>query len=151
MSQNLLLLVNLASTLMMTGVIWFVQLVHYPLFGNVGASGYCAYQAAHSRRTTYMVAPPMLIELGTSGLLVAQQPTGVPAWQTWLGLGLVGTVWLSTFALQVPRHNTLGTGYDPEVHRTLVATNWLRTTAWTARALLVLWMTSEVLSGLPSR
>jgi hypothetical protein len=151
MSQNLLLLVNLASTLVMTGLIWFVQLVHYPLFGNVGADGYCAYQAAHSRRTTWVVALPMLIELGTSGLLVRHPPAGIPSWQTWLGLALVGTVWLSTFALQIPRHNTLGAGYDPEVHRALVATNWLRTTAWTARALLVLWMMMEVLKLLYSR
>ncbi len=33
----LLVLGNLAPTLMMTGLIWFVQIVHYPLFDRVGA------------------------------------------------------------------------------------------------------------------
>jgi hypothetical protein len=40
------LLLNLASTGMMIGVIWFVQVVHYPLFGRVGRDGWTDYAAA---------------------------------------------------------------------------------------------------------
>jgi hypothetical protein len=32
----LLLLANAAATFFMVGVIWFVQVVHYPLFARVG-------------------------------------------------------------------------------------------------------------------
>jgi hypothetical protein len=91
------------------------------------------------------VGLPMLAELATAGLLTAHTPAGVPSWQTWLGLALVGVNWLSTMALQVPRHNRLGEGYNSDVHRALVTTNWLRTFAWSARSLLVLAMTAEVM------
>jgi hypothetical protein len=33
---QVVLLANLGSSLLMTGVIWFVQIVHYPLFGGSG-------------------------------------------------------------------------------------------------------------------
>lgn len=139
--MTLVLLVHLAATLFMTGIIWFVQIVHYPLFGKVGATGYGAYANAHAQRTTWVVGPPMLTELATAGLLVAWRPAQVMEWQAWVGLGLVGVLWASTAGLQVPQHNVLEKGYDPEAHRRLVATNWLRTACWSLRSVLVCWMT----------
>jgi hypothetical protein len=56
------LLANLAATLFMVGVIWFVQVVHYPLFSRVGSEKFSLYPKAHSRLTTYVVGPPMLVE-----------------------------------------------------------------------------------------
>ena len=40
-----ILLANAAATLFMTGVGWFVQVVHYPLLGCVGADEFRAYSA----------------------------------------------------------------------------------------------------------
>jgi hypothetical protein len=37
-------------------------------------------------------------------------------------------------------HERLGHGYADWAHRRLVQTNWIRTVAWTARGVLVLWM-----------
>ncbi|HEX2205610.1 MAG TPA: hypothetical protein VHG91_20025 [Longimicrobium sp.] len=48
-------------------------------------------------------------------------------------------VWLSTALLQVPMHGRLERGFDAAAHRRLVATNWVRTVAWTARGVLLLW------------
>ena len=61
MASDALLLACLASTLFMTGLIWFVQVVHYPLFDRVGAARFVPYHAAHSRRTSWVVAAPMAI------------------------------------------------------------------------------------------
>ena len=52
-----LLLTHLASTLFMTGVIWFVQCVHYPLFASVGEEGFRNYEERNSALTTWVVAP----------------------------------------------------------------------------------------------
>lgn len=60
------ILFNAASTLMMTGVIWFVQVVHYPLFAEVGRAEFAQYEASHSGLTTLIVAPLMLVELITA-------------------------------------------------------------------------------------
>lgn len=131
---------QLGSTLAMFGLIWFVQLVHYPLLLAVGAAQFPAYEAAHATRTTWIVAPLMLTELATAGLLLfpALRPAVVSPAGAWLGAALVGVVWLSTGLVQVPLHNQLQAGYSAAVIGRLVATNWLRTLAWSLRALLVL-------------
>jgi hypothetical protein len=46
-------------------------------------------------------------------------------------------VWLSTFVLQVPIHNRLKAGKEDREIRHLVATNWIRTAAWSLKAVVV--------------
>lgn len=132
------LLLNAFATFAMTGLIWFVQVVHYPLFRSVGAPGYAAYQAEHMRLTTLVVGPLMLLEAATALWLVLDRPASLPPLQAWAGLGLLAVAWLATALLSVPRHEALRRGFDPAAHASLVATNWVRTAAWTARSLLLL-------------
>lgn len=40
----------------MTGVIWFVQIAHYPLFSRVGQPGFSEYEREHARRTSRVIA-----------------------------------------------------------------------------------------------
>ena len=137
-----LLLVHAASTWFMTGLIWFVQIVHYPLFGQVGAAAFTQYERVHQRRTTLVVAPVMLIELASSIVVAyavfsgASVPTPLSEQAAFAGLALVATIWVSTWALQVPMHEVLARGFERAPHRRLVLTNWIRTAAWTARAVL---------------
>ncbi|MBD0320224.1 MAG: hypothetical protein ICV87_07820 [Gemmatimonadetes bacterium] len=131
-------LLHVAATGMMIGVIWFVQIVHYPLFAMVGRDGFAAYEATHSRRTTFVVVMPMLVELATGAYLALRPPPAVSPVAMWAGLALIGVIWLSTWLLQVPGHRALEAGFDPAAHRALVATNWIRTVAWTARGILLL-------------
>ncbi len=137
---RLIFLTNLAATLFMTGVIWFVQIVHYPLFCGVDDAEFLAYEQRHTALTTWVVAPPMLLEAVTALLLFWFHPLGVSTWQLWAGVGLLAVIWLSTALLQVPCHEILSRGFDTAVHQRLVSTNWIRTVAWSLRALLVLWM-----------
>ncbi len=136
-----LLLVHAASTLFMTGLIWFVQVVHYPLGSVVGDHAFSVYQAAHMRRTAWVVAPPMFVEAACAAALAVSPMTAGPT--AWLGLGLLGVVWGSTAVLQVPNHNALLAGPDPARLRSLVTGNWVRTVGWTARSALAL----SLLSG----
>ncbi len=80
--------VHAAATAAMTGLIWFVQLVLFPLFVTTAASS------------------------------------------------LLGVVWASTAFVQVPVHERVSRSFDVGVVRKLVATNWIRTIAWTVRTLL---------------
>lgn len=75
--MQFLLLTHLATTLIMVGIIWFVQVVHYPLFSQVGTAGFSAYSDAHSRLTTYVVGPPMLVQAASAILLVFVRHAGV--------------------------------------------------------------------------
>jgi hypothetical protein len=131
-----LLLVNLATSLYMTGVIWFVQVVHYPLFLAVGREGFAAYEARHGQLTSIVVAPAMLLELGVSIWILARGGASGPVW---VASGLTALLWVSTFLVQVPLHERLRGGYDAELIARLVWTNWWRTAGWTMRAGLLLW------------
>ena len=137
-----LLLIHAAATWFMTGLSWFVQVVHYPLFDGVGAAEFARYAHRHSQRTTWVVMPVMLIELAATIALLTlprAQPT-IPAWMPWAGAGLLAVVWLSTFLLQVPRHEELASGFQTAAYSRLVATNWIRTAAWTGRGILSMLM-----------
>lgn len=138
--MKLLLLTHAAATLIMCGVILVVQVVHYPLFGKVGTAGFVAYQTDHMRRITFVIAGPMLVELGTAIALTWWRPALIPEWQIWAGLALLAGIWISTGLLQMPLHITLLDGFDATVHQRLVATNWIRTLAWSARGVLALMM-----------
>ncbi|MCA9090875.1 MAG: hypothetical protein KDA90_19815 [Planctomycetaceae bacterium] len=132
-------LIHLASTLYMVGLIWFVQIVHYPLLAIVGRSEFLIYEQEHVKWTTWVVSP-MLFEFGTSLLLIWSRPRGIPAWTAWAGLSLLVMIWLSTVLIQVPCHRRLEQGYESEVHRRLVDSNWIRTICWSLRGALVIWM-----------
>ena len=134
----LLLLAHAAATLFMVGVIWFVQVVHYPLFARVGAPEFSPYSTRHTTLTGLVVGPPMLLEAGTAVALVVWTPPGISVSLVWTGLLLVAGIWLSTALLQAPRHTALGRGFDPAAHRFLVTSNWLRTVLWSLRGLVVL-------------
>lgn len=142
----LLLLVQLCSTLAMFGLIWFVQVVHYPLFEWMDDP---AFAAEHATRTTYVVAPLMLLELGSSLALLrtAWRPVFIASGEAWTGAALVAVIWLSTALLQVPLHNQLQARHSVEDAKQLVMTNWVRTLAWTLRAALVLVWAARGLPG----
>lgn len=140
MLEKAVFISNLAATLFMTGVIWLVQIVHYPLFEYVGGERYRAFHVAHMNLISYVVAPMMIVEIGTAVLLIFY-PLPNSDWRLlWAGVALAAIIWASTFFLQVPLHEKLANGYDADTHRALVSTNWLRTTAWTLRAALMLWL-----------
>ena len=92
----MLLLANAVSTLTLTGLIWFVQVVHYPLFAEVGRADFRAYEREHRRRTGWVVGMPMLVELATSAALVLRPPPGMPVVVTVIGLAVAGAIMAST-------------------------------------------------------
>lgn len=135
------LLLHAAATCAMTGLIWFVQIVHYPLFAAVDAGSFTAYHQAHTRLTTFVVAPLMLAELAAAVVIATHAPH--LAHGRWLGLALLAVVWAVTFGVSVPSHDVLATDFVADAHATLVAANWIRTVAWTLRAGLALWMVAS--------
>jgi len=140
------LLLQVASTLAMVGLIWFVQVVHYPLLAQVGREGFRRYEMDHQRLTTWVVAPLMLTELVTAMLLFWWRPAGVGSMTIWCGLLLLALIWLMTYAVQVPQHAALVLSYDATLQKRLVSGNWFRTVAWTARGMLALGMLEQVLT-----
>ena len=134
------LLGQLLATVFMAGVIWYVQLVHYPLMAGWPHDDFSRWEAAHREQTGLVVVPAMLAEGLMVLLILARRPRGVPAWLAWTGAGLLLAIWASTFAIQVPLHDQLSAGWNAVAHGRLVQSNWLRTVLWSARALVAAWM-----------
>ncbi len=141
-----LVLANLVLTGYLTGLIWTIQVVHYPLFQEVGAAQFPRFHALHGNRISAVVALPMVVELGLSVLLVAFRPSAFPALAAWVCLALTLLIWLSTFLVSVPIHGRLGeTGHDARHIARLVRTNWTRTVAWTLRLAILTYGLSGML------
>jgi hypothetical protein len=142
----MLLRTNLAVTCALVGLIWTIQLVHYPLFSSVGAPQFAAFHRAHTERISWIVLPLMCAELLLAIALAMASERVAPRWSTGLALALVLGAWASTALLSVPIHNAVATANDGErasLLARLVVTNWPRTLAWTARAALLFWLSGR--------
>lgn len=128
-----LVVLHAIPTLFMAGVIWIIQVVHYPLYRLVGPERFADYEREHCARISWVVLPTMVAELVFALLLALSPPRGCES-LAWQGLALLIVVWMSTFLLQVPCHRRLERGFDAAAAKRLVATNWIRTIAWTLRA-----------------
>jgi hypothetical protein len=135
---EMLVWLQLGATLYLVGLIWCIQVVHYPLMSFVSRDRFVDFHTRHSIRISWIVILPMILEFGIAVVLAWPGATALPRWMALTGLALVLAVWISTFALQVPRHRLLASGFDTEVHRALVNSNWVRTVAWSLRGLLAM-------------
>lgn len=124
-----LLLANVVLAAAMTGVIWLVQLVVYPMFRDAGASAFPAWDVEHSRRISPLVGPLIAGQVLVAIAVVAA--TGGKL--AWLNLALLGAAILVTGAVSVPLHSELSRGFDAAAIDKLVQTNWLRTIAWSGQ------------------
>ena len=136
--QQLTIQLHLFTTLAMTGVIWFVQLVHYPSFRFVASDKGPEAAQFHQRNTGFLVIPLMLVEMGTALLLMGSSWVTQYGSYLWLNLALLFLIWGVTFFKMVPLHRKLIESMDEATVSSLVSINWMRTGLWTARAVLLL-------------
>lgn len=129
-----LLLAQQAVSFALFGLIWTIQLVHYPSFRFVEPSKFIAFEKFHSAKITLVVGPLMLIELVVSAGLVYL----LGDFFSIINLVIVGVIWLSTLLLSIPRHNKLLIGKDDEVIESLILTNWPRTVLWSLKSAILL-------------
>ncbi len=136
--MKFIFLLHCLCTVLMTGVIWLVQVVHYPLFTQVGEIAFESYHPMHIQYISYLVMPLMLIELFTALYFAYQPPSFLYVPVYWyFGLLLLGIIWGATFLIQVPQHQLLSNGFNADVCHQLVMGNWIRTIAWTVRTILM--------------
>jgi hypothetical protein len=138
-----LFLAQLFATLYMTGLIWFVQLVHYPMFADAAEAGdehWKRFERTHLRRTTPLIPPIMLLEIATAALLLVDPTGSVSRAWAWAGAVLLAVVWASTFLGAVPMHAKLQRGFAEGPHRWLLRFNLVRSLAWTGRSFFALLM-----------
>ena len=139
--ENVVNYVHLISTVAMVGIIWFVQISHYPLLAFVPSDSFSTYERQHVYRVTFVVGPLMLMEVFSSAYLLLAHSEKVFVWVPFV---LLIFIWLSTLFLQVPCHRILENGKDDGAIQKLVRTNWIRTVFWTARGFFAVYLFSVI-------
>lgn len=133
--MNTLLLIHAFAAAYVTGVLWFLQLAHYPLFDEIGRDRFVSYEIRHQRRTVWVSIPVVLVELLVACLIVLES-----AGTSNFALAVAGAVlllagWAAGVTI-ASLHEKLETGFDEVVWKKLLKRNWIRTIAWTLRVLV---------------
>ena len=139
------LLVNVVMTCFMTGLIWFVQIVHYPLFNRVAKSSFNDYHKMHVMFTGRVVIFPMLLELIAGFHLLYYNLNTQFLFLSIINVGILIGIWMSTFCFQVPAHNRLAIQFSTKDYYFLLKTNWIRTILWTLKSILLLYLVHAML------
>jgi len=127
----------------MATVIWFVQIVHYPLMAAVGSEHLPAYALKNRELTTWIVLPLMALEVFSALALLGVPLSPKSRTRHLVGLLLLLIVWGVTFFVSVPHHLELSERDSPAALSGLVQSNWIRTVAWSVRAWLAVWLLWE--------
>ncbi len=144
------LLVQAFASLSLVGLIWTIQIVHYPLFDHVDPSKWVEFHQSHSARISVVVGPMMAAEGLTALWLLIRRPASISPLLTWGGAVLVAVVLGATVSVSVPFHHRLGKRFSADAHRQLVLTNWVRTIGWTMRGVIACLMIASYLKPLGS-
>ncbi len=129
-----LYLFNMAISWGLLLLIWLVQVIIYPGFSRIPSENFVTYHRWYAVRISVIVIPLMICELI---ITVAWLCSDNYSFISLISAFLVVVIWLSTFVLQVPIHNRLRSGKNEAGIRRLVTTNWIRTIAWSIKAVAV--------------
>ena len=132
-----LIIAHFTSTSIMVGVIWVIQLVHYPSFKYVKDSDYIIFQKKHMSNISYIVFPVMITELITSLLIFF---SGEKSFFFMLSLICLSMIWVITGVLFTKFHSILQTGKDLKMIEKMIKANWIRTLLWTLRIIMILFV-----------
>ena len=129
-------IVQLVVTWMLVGIVWFSQVVHYPLYKKI-KEGFVEYERAHIRRAAFLKGPLMLIEAITAIFLIGMATGGILTKLAGVNLILLIAIWLSTCLFQLAQHQKLSVRFSNKIVQGLIHSNWIRTLLWTAKGIVM--------------
>ena len=128
--------IHFLSTSLMVGIIWVIQLLHYPAFNFIKESDYVEFQHFHMQRISFIVVPVMILELFSASMLVYYVRSNLLI----LCLIILLFIWLITFVFFTKLHQSLLDGYDKKIIDKLVKINWSRTVLWSLRLIILIYI-----------
>ena len=137
MIESFLFYLHIIATSMMIGVIWIIQLVHYPSFYYIDRNRYELFQDFHMRNISWIVFPTMSVELITGILLIQSPVFGHSNKLFFISMIFLALIWLLTATLFISIHKNLSKGFNEHIINKLVNLNWLRTILWSLRIVFI--------------
>ncbi len=145
-NSDLILVLNIVLSAFLTGLIWLIQLVHYPLFLEVSEKTFGTYEKKHQRAISPLVAPVMLVDIALSFILL---------FTSWydrfdvliiIAFAMNALVFLSTLFIFAPLHQSLSRQYSKTKIRKLIRLNFFRTFGWTALTIILAIILYQIIS-----
>ncbi len=128
------LFLHVISCAWMSGLIWVMQVLHYPFFAKIRESEFANAHSSHTHRIIYLVGPPMFIEVITAIILI--RDTDEPILFV-INFIMIIFILMNTIFFSIPIHNGLRLIQDFKKIELLVLTNWPRTILWSLRLILL--------------
>jgi len=129
-----LIKIHLLATAILTGAIWVIQLIHYPVFKYIDKSYFKLFMKFHVRGILIFVLPFMLIEIVSGTYLFI---IGHNSILFLFSLVILYLIWISTLLIFSNYHKELQRDKDNDIINKLVKYNWFRTLGWTVRLILI--------------
>ena len=129
--EPLLSLTALAGAAFMAGVLWLVQIVHYPLLGAVSGDEATSIAVRHQTLISRVVGPAMVSEAVATGMILLVGPADSKM-VGFIGFALLCVALAVTVFRAVPLHVRIAQGQSQLIPE-LIRINWTRTVAWTLR------------------
>lgn len=136
-TMAVVVLLQIISTFLLTGLTWYVQLVHYPLFHFIPKADFKQFHLGHVTRTNLIVLTFLPIEVFTSAITAYYGFPGLSHNQWILGFLVSVAICLCTIVIQMPLHAKLSQEKTDEVIDRLVLSHWIRTALWSMRVALL--------------
>ena len=135
--NNIVFMFHFISTSIMVGVIWIIQLVHYPTFLFIDKQKYFNFQKFHMSKVSYIVMPAMTVELFSGIYILLYSENLIENNLFLLAFSFLVLNWVITGLVFVKIHNSLLIEYNMQTILLLVKLNWIRTTLWSLRLIFL--------------
>ena len=130
--EQFILQINIFSNIYLIAISIMVQFIIYPSFKNYSESSFKSFHGGYTKKMFLIVGPFMIIELISSIYLLNISSFLAPTI-------LVVLIWVCTFFLIVPIHNSLSVSFDLIKHKKLIRLNLIRTIFWVLKFIIIMW------------
>ena len=137
---SIALLGNLCASVLMTGIISFIQFIQYPLLFHISSFDFTCYFKKYISRITWFIYPVLIIEIAFAlwlSFLPLQSKLQLPILITYILLALVT---MNTLLIQTPLIQKLQHSFDKAVLSKIMFYNWIRFVSSALRTLILCWI-----------
>ncbi|MCX7744365.1 MAG: hypothetical protein N2167_07350 [Flavobacteriales bacterium] len=145
---SLIFIIHVLVCIMVTAIMWYLQVVHLPMLRFIGADRYELYYRELKMKNTLLFFPLFSLEIFTSVALllsftmVSDFNPDVQNQFFLIGFSLIllFILHLINFQMIRPLLSILHTDVDGKKHQRLIYMQWIRTLGWTLRLIILLSM-----------
>ena len=138
MIPNAILILNIIIAILMSGIIWYAQIVYY-LFRFIGRNNFALYKKEYDKKVLPLGILLMISDLASGSMLIFFNQSGLDILYL-INLMLIILIIMITFLIEVPAHLSLESAFTNSKYKRLLNTNLIRAIIYTIRVLLLIFI-----------